>query len=81
MHTHLHAYTWSVYPSWGGAECMGVGGANGVPGAKLSYGRGSLGGGGRAPPFTISPSRRFALLVPTREGERRRGKGEDGCRE
>ena len=72
--------TWSVYPKLGGAVCIGVGGARGVPGAKLSYGRGNLGAEGSGPPFTISPSRRLTLFVPTSEGERRRGSGEEGSR-
>ena len=55
-----------------------MGGASGVPGAKLSYGCGRSGGAGRGPPLTISPRQRLTLLAPTRDGARRGGREEDG---
>lgn len=57
---------------------MGVGGASGVPGAKLSCGCGNLGGGGRGRPLTISPRDRLTRFDPTSEGERRGGREEGG---
>ena len=57
---------------------MGVGGASGVPGAKLSCGCGNWGGGGRGAPLTISPRDRLTRFDPMSEGERRGGREEGG---
>ena len=73
-----HTCTWSVYICCGGECWTGVGGAKGVPGAKLSYGRGRVGGTGRGPPLTTSPREQLTLFTLTRDGEKRAGRGDEG---